>query len=138
MASGGDREESPGGGYAFEFVFAAVFERRTRTGHEINNSSGHEDLAGLRGFADATGEVDGDACEFGATSLDFTGVDPDPNLEADLAGGVADRGAATDGAGGAIEDGEDAVTGELLLVPREPRQLMVGPLPVGRTGGYDA
>jgi len=43
------------------------------------------------------GEVDGDACEFGGASFDLTGVDPDPNVDADLAGGVADRGAATDG-----------------------------------------
>jgi hypothetical protein len=31
--------------------------------------------------------VDGDTRELGAASFDFTGVDPDANVEADLAGG---------------------------------------------------
>ena len=101
MRSGGDSKESPWGGYAFEFVFAAVVEGRARTCHEIDDRSRHEDLAGLRGFADATREVDGDARELGTASFNLTGVDPDPNVEANLAGGVADRGPATDGAGGA-------------------------------------
>ena len=78
------------------------------------------------------GEVDGDAGEFGAVSFDLTGVDPDPDVDADLAYGVADRGAATDGAGGAGEGGKDAVTGELLLVAREPR-LRTGPPPAMNT-----
>jgi hypothetical protein len=76
-------------------VPAAVVEHRARTGHEIDDRSGHQDLAGLCGFADATCAVDGDAGEVPAASFDFTGVDPDPNVEADLAGGVADRGPTT-------------------------------------------
>jgi hypothetical protein len=37
-------------------------------------------------FAHATCEVDGDAAELAAAAFDFTGVYPDPNVEADLAG----------------------------------------------------
>jgi hypothetical protein len=66
-------------------VFAAVVEGRTRTGREIDDRSGHEHLAGLRAITDAKGKVDGDARQLGAASFDFTGVDPDPNVEADLA-----------------------------------------------------
>jgi hypothetical protein len=51
-------------------------------------------------------------------------MDPDPNVDADLAGGVAYRGAATDRARGAVEGGEDAVAGQLLFVSLEPRQLV--------------
>ncbi|HET6773552.1 MAG TPA: hypothetical protein VFH36_09590 [Acidimicrobiales bacterium] len=97
-------------------MFAAVVERRARTCDEVDDGSGHEDLAGLCGFADATCEVDGDACELGAASFDFTGVDPDPDVEADLAGGVADRGPTTDCAGRAVEGGEYSVSGEFLFV----------------------
>jgi hypothetical protein len=32
--------------------------------------------------------VDGDTRELSAASFDFTGVDPDANVEADLAGGT--------------------------------------------------
>jgi hypothetical protein len=99
--SGGDGEESPWGGYAFEFVFAAVVEGDARSGHEIDNGPRHENLTGRCGLTYAPCEVDGDAGELGAASFDFTGVDPDPNVEADLACGVADRGPAADGAGGA-------------------------------------
>jgi hypothetical protein len=116
VGSGCDGEESPGGGYAFEFVLAAVVECRARTCDEVDDGSGYEYLAGLCGFADATCEVDGDARQLGATSFDFTGVDPDPYVEADLASGVADRGPTTDRAGGAVEGGEYAVTGESLFV----------------------
>ena len=56
-------------------------------------------------------------------SFDFIGVDPHSDIEADLTGGVADRAPATDGAGGAVEGGEHAVTGEPFLVTREARQL---------------
>jgi hypothetical protein len=43
----------------------------------------------------------------------------DSDIEADPAGGVADRGPATDGAGRAVDPGEQAVTGELLVMTRE-------------------
>jgi hypothetical protein len=39
VASGCDGEESPCGGYAFELVFAAVVEVRTRAGHEIDDGT---------------------------------------------------------------------------------------------------
>src|ERR671911_1827116 len=111
MGSGSDGEESPGGGDAFEFVFAAVVKGCARACDEIDDGARHEHLAGLCGFADAMGEVHGDAGEFGAASFDFTGVDADPDFEADLAGGVADRGSAAEGAGGAVAGGEDAAPG---------------------------
>jgi hypothetical protein len=120
VGSGGDGEKSPRGGYAFEFVLAAVVELHARTRNEIDDGSGHEDLAGLCGVADATCEVDGDAGELGTASFDFTGVDPDPHVEADLAGGVADRGPTTDRAGRPIEGGEYSVAGESLFMAREP------------------
>jgi hypothetical protein len=74
MASGGDREESPGGGYAFEFVLAAVVESRTRTCHEINDDPRHEHLTRLRCFTHATCEVDGAATTSTVTAS--TGTTP--------------------------------------------------------------
>src|SRR4029450_5075718 len=97
------------------FLPPAIVERRARTGPESDAGPRHEYLTRLRGFADATCEVDGDARELGGASFDFTGVDPDPDIEADLAGGVADRGSAADGAGGAVEGGGEAVPGEPFL-----------------------
>jgi hypothetical protein len=75
-------------------------------------------------FADAVGEVDGDACEFRAASFDLAGMDAHSHVDADLAGRVADRDAAANRAGRAVEGGEDAVTGVLLFVAREAHQLM--------------
>ena len=56
-------------------------------------------------------EMNGDACELRAASLDFTRVDPYPNLETDLSGGVSDGNPATDRAGRSIEGGEHSVPG---------------------------
>ena len=68
-------------------------------------------------------EMDGDAGELGAASLDFTGMEPDANIEADLTRRVADRGPAADRALGTVEGGEHAIAGELPLLTREPLQL---------------
>ena len=100
-------------------MLAAVVECRARTCHEIDDRPRYEHLTWLCGFADATCEVDGDARHLGAASFDFPGVDTDPDVEADLAGGVADRGPTTDRAGGSVEGGELAVTGEFLLLARK-------------------
>src|SRR5262245_3435653 len=124
MGSGSDGKESPGGGDALEFVFAAVDKGCARACDEVDDGPRHEHLAGLCGFADAMGEMHGDSGEFGAPSFDFTGMDPDPYFKVHLSGGVADRGSAADGAGGSVERGENAVTGEPLMLAREPCQLM--------------
>jgi hypothetical protein len=68
--------------------------------------------------------MDGDAGEFGTAPFDFTSVDSDPNLEADLAGGLTDRDSTADSASGAVEGGENPVAGESLFPAREPGQLM--------------
>jgi hypothetical protein len=94
-------------------VLAAVVESRARACHQIDDGPRHEHLTRLCGFAHTACQVDGDARQLGAASFDFTGVDPHSDIEADLAGGVADRGPTTDRAGGAVEGGEDAITGEL-------------------------
>ena len=75
---------------------------------------------GCGGFADAMGEMDGDASELGAAPFDFAGVDPDADVEADLAGGITDRRPAADRSGWTVERGEHAVSCEILLVAREP------------------
>ena len=124
MGSGSDGEESPGGGDAFEFVFAAVVKGCARACDEIDDGARHEHFAGLCGFADAMGEVHGDAGEFGAPTFDFTGMDAYPDFETDLAGGVANRGSAASGAGGSVKSSEDAVTGELLMLARETCHLV--------------
>ena len=46
VALGGDREELPWRGYAFEFVLAAVVESRTRTCHEIDDGPRHQHRPG--------------------------------------------------------------------------------------------
>jgi hypothetical protein len=117
------RRRVAGDGDAFERVFAAVGKHRTRARDEIDDGPCHEHLAGMCGLAYAMGEVDGDPCELGATAFDLTGVDADANFEADVMGGVADSGPAAEGTCGPLEGGEDAVTGEFLLMAREPRQL---------------
>lgn len=56
-------------------------------------------------------KVNGDAGELGAPPFDLAGVDSDADLEADLAGGVADGRREADGAGRSVERSQDPVTG---------------------------
>src|SRR5262245_53241551 len=67
--------------------------------------------------------MDGDTGELGAAPFHFAGVYPDAYLEADLPGGVTDRGSAADRARGAVEGGEHAVAGEPTLRAGEPIEL---------------
>ena len=112
-------------GDAFEAVFAAIVEADTGSGNEIDDGARHQHFAGCRGFADAMGKVNGDAGQVSAAPFDLAGVDPDPNIETDLARGVADRSPAADRTRGAIEGGEHAVAGGLTVQTREPTDLTI-------------
>jgi hypothetical protein len=54
--SADDGEEVPGGGDAFEVVFAPVVEAEAGSGNQIDDRARDEDLARLCGSADAMGE----------------------------------------------------------------------------------
>jgi hypothetical protein len=61
-------------------------------------------------------------------------MDPDPDVEADLAGSAADRVPTTDGTGRAVEGGAHAFAGESLFVPW-PARLGLSPPRARREDG---
>src|SRR5262245_33381659 len=65
------------------------------------------------------GEVHGDAGEFCVAPFDLTRVEPDADVEADVAGGVANRRPAADRTGGSVEGSQHTVTGEVFFVTGE-------------------
>jgi hypothetical protein len=55
-------EDMPGAGYTFELMLPAWLEVETRSGGEVDDGSGHEDLVGTGERRNAIGDVDCNAC----------------------------------------------------------------------------
>src|SRR5262245_33671371 len=110
IRSGLDREEAPGSGDTFEFVFAAVLEFDAGSGDEVDDRSRYEHLARPRDGRDALADMDADACDFNASQLDFTGVNPGSDLQPQRQQRGAKRAGAADGASGTVESGKHPVT----------------------------
>src|SRR5262245_6292372 len=77
--------------HALQLVDAAVGELDPRTGDKILDRARHEHLAGLRHRGHAGTRRHGNAAELAVEPLAFSGVQPDPDLEAERLDGVTDR-----------------------------------------------
>lgn len=108
-----DREELPFAADPFERVAAAVIERDVGAGDEVADGPGDQHLAVARRSHDPGGDVDGDPTDVGPSRLHLAGVQARPDLDAKLPEPVAQRGGAADRGAGAVEGGQDAVTGGL-------------------------
>ena len=69
------------------------------------------------------GRVNRDAADVRVAQLDLTGVQPDPDLDPEAPRAIAYRTRAADGAGGAVEGCDEAVTCRLDLATTESLQL---------------
>jgi len=65
----------PAAGDSLECPVAAVVELDARTNRQIANSARHEHLVGSGQVGDPRPDVDSDACQVGAATLTFPGVD---------------------------------------------------------------
>ena len=87
----------------------SIPEPTTRSRH----GRGREDLAGIAESADPGADVDGHPTDVGADHLDLTGVEAGAEPDAEVVDALAELGCAADGAGRAVERGEEAVPGAL-------------------------
>src|SRR6185312_6241675 len=109
----GDRVQLPIVGDAFECVHAAVYEADSGTDDQVLHGPRGEKLVGSREVADASCDDDAEAGDVVSAQLHLSGVEPGPDIEAQRLGPRSDLLCACDGAGRAIERGQQSVTGRL-------------------------
>ena len=78
---------------------------------QVADGPGGQDVAGLGGRQHPSRDVDRDAADVAVSKLDLAGVQPGSDLDADAAQLVSERGRAADAPSGAVEGGQDAITG---------------------------
>src|SRR5438105_3634686 len=110
-------------GDALQGAGTGVLEREPRTAREIADGARYEDFAGRRFACEAGTEVHRHADELVSADLALAGVDTGAHLEAQRTRGLADGARAADRARGAVERGEEAVTGVVDLLAAEALQL---------------
>ena len=116
-------EESPRLGHAVQRAFAAMVEAQARSHHQVLDRARHEDLARAGGRGDPRADVDGDPAYLGSGQLALAGVQAGPCLHADRADRGADRLAAADRPGRAVEHREEAIAGGVDLAAAEALEL---------------
>jgi hypothetical protein len=97
-------------------VHPPICEDDARSGHQLLDGVGHEDLARLGYRRDQDAHEYRDAAHGPVIILDLTGVDADPHRCSESLHGVADRAPAADGGSRAVEDGADPVPGHIDLL----------------------
>jgi hypothetical protein len=102
-------EEWPTAGHALELMFSAGRELKARSGGEVDDGSGYEDLVRIGQRRDPTGGVDRDPGDVGRSELDFSGVEAGPQRDALVAGVLENRGGAVHSSRGAVEGRQDPV-----------------------------
>jgi len=103
-------------------MFATVGEADPRTQDQHLHRAGHQDLTRLGEGASSGADVDRQPGDRLAFALDLAGVQPGPDLDADVAHRLPDRAGTPDGPGGPVEGGEEAVPGGVHLAAAESLQ----------------
>ncbi len=80
-------EQVPSPRQALKLMRTALGKLQARSGDEIGNDPGHEDLAGVAMRHDASGGVHCDAANIAASQLDFAGMETSAQGQSDLLGG---------------------------------------------------
>jgi hypothetical protein len=111
-------------------VLPPVLEAQSRSGGDVLDGAGHEDLAGCRRALNPGSDVDGDPTQSPALQLAFAGMDARADLKAESLHGGADGAGALDGAGGRLEAHEKAVAGGVDLEAFAPHDLSPDHRPV--------
>src|SRR5262245_30843560 len=108
--------------HPFEAAPAAVCEDEPRADDEVPDRARHEHITWFRLGHDTGSDVDGETANRCSVELDLAGVDADAHIEAESAGVVADREATANCTGGAVEDGEEPVAGDVDFTPTKTSQ----------------
>lgn len=124
-------EEGPGSWDSFEGVVASVLEGDSRAGDEVGDGPGGEDLPRASMVLDSLADVDGDAADVAAAYFDFAGVNANAHLDTEVGGGLVEGEAAGDGPAGAVEGGQEAVSGGFDLVSSVALEVLAYEVVVG-------
>jgi hypothetical protein len=103
------RQDRPVPGDPGQLDVTYLTEADARTGNEVAYGARCQDLAWLGQVGKSGTDVHGDAAKVAVHDLALAGVDADPEGKAASLGSVADAEGSPDGAGGAIEGGQDAI-----------------------------
>src|SRR5512145_332258 len=127
-----DREEAPGARHSLEIVHPSVAEPDPRAGHQVLHGAGHQDLSRCGHGRHPGGDVHRDAAHTmtALAQLDLPGMQPGAYIDPESADGFPDRADRADSAPGAIERGQDPVSGGLDEPPLEPGNLVSSDLVV--------
>jgi len=109
-------------------VGSAVDERETRARDEIPHRPRDEHVVRSGEREDAGGDVDPDAGDLTAATLDLTGVKTGTDVQAERTHTLTKYERTADGAGGTVERREHPVARELWNLPAEARDLGPGKL----------
>lgn len=109
---------------------SSVLYRDVSAGNQVPDRSRDEDLAGPGRGHHSGGKVHRDPADVVVALLDLAGMQPGPDLEADAAQLVPERGCTADPPAGAVEGGQDPVAGRLdqlaaELLDQPPSQVIV-------------
>ena len=103
------REQRPFVGRPVQRVAAAFGEGDARSGHQILDRPGDQDLRGPRERRHPVGDLHRDAGDVLPDQVHLAGVNPGPDLDPGRGRSLADRGRAPDRLPGRVEGGQDAV-----------------------------
>src|SRR3989442_11513805 len=101
--------------HALQLRRAAVLELEARAGDKILDRLRDEHLSRRGLYGDPRADVHGHAGQLLPDPLAFAGVQPRPDLQAELVQGRPDRVGTADRADGAVERGKETVTGRVDL-----------------------
>src|SRR5215213_4173722 len=141
----GDSIDRPGPRNALQLVLAAGLEGDPGAGDEVLDGARHEHLPGRCARRDARAHVDGEARRLAVDQLALAGVDPGAHVETESLRALDELQRAPDRPRGAVEAGEEAVSGGVdfraavaLQLPADERPLLreqLAPAPVAELGG---
>lgn len=75
-------EEPPRAGNTLELLLASILETQTRSGNQVDDCPGHEDLTWLGSTLHTLSQVHGHTGYVFAAAFDFTRMETHPNLQA--------------------------------------------------------
>jgi hypothetical protein len=107
--------EPPGARHTLQPVLALVLEGHAGVQHVDAHSLADQHSTGRRQVAESLGNGDGQTGDVITTDLDLTGVDSDPQVQADALGAGEDLGGAAQRLPRGVKGGEESISDGLDL-----------------------
>jgi hypothetical protein len=120
-----DNEQMPHALQAFQLVLATIYEIETRPYDEIDDRPGRKYFSRLSLGLNALSEMYGDARHVVTTSLDFSCVQTDADIYAQLTESISNRNRTLHGPSRPVEGSEHSIARSLDQVSAESRQLSI-------------